>query len=36
MNQGNNKGSGSDDRYGTYGAERDDRSDWDDRDQNRG
>jgi len=38
MNQGNNRGSGSDDRYSTHGAERDDRSDWaerDDRDDRR-
>ena len=35
MNQGNNRGGGSDDRYSTYGAERDDRHDWDDRDEHR-
>lgn len=35
MNQGNNRGSGSDDRYSAYGADRDDRSDQDERDDRR-
>lgn len=35
MNQGSNRGSGSDDRFGSYGAERDDRNESNERDDER-